>query len=180
MTPLQCDITLGLLLQHQSHSLLIVIPQAPKQSWIDRKRASSQRPYGENGTQLNLLLLGHMQSPDRGNRDDQNHEIANDVNDASADEYSVLIQALLSSCNFSGFADAFGRNGEDEGKRVEKIPVEDEPNAGVGIGISVLFPFNMWWQAFLECNRFVCYESFLLSRTCMSCGIRFAPAQDRL
>ena len=74
-----------------------------------------------------------MQPPDRRNGDDQNHEIANDIDDASADDYGILIDAILALCNFVCFADAFGYHCEDEGDRVEKIPIKDGPDAGNGI-----------------------------------------------
>lgn len=82
-----------------------------------------------------------MQSPNCDNRDNQNHEIAHNIDDASTDEHGILINAFLSFCCFVGFADAFGRNGEDEGERIEEVPVEDEPDARVGVGISV--PISM-------------------------------------
>lgn len=50
-----------------------------------------------------------------------------------------MIKAFFSQCNLFGFADAFGRNGEDKGERVEKVPVEDKPNTRVALGISVSF-----------------------------------------
>lgn len=73
--------------------------------------ASLQRPYSKNRAQPKFLLLGHMQSPDRGDRNNQNHKIAHNVDDASADKYGVFIKALVSPCNLVGLANAFGRNG---------------------------------------------------------------------
>lgn len=81
-----------------------------------------------------------MQPPDRDNWDDQNHEVAHDINDAGADDYGVLIEAILSSCNFIGFADAFGYDCEDKGNRIEKIPIENEPDARRDIEISFSSP----------------------------------------
>lgn len=80
-----------------------------------------------------------MQSPDRGDRNNQNHKIAHNVDDASADKYGVFIKALVSPCNLVGLANTFGRNGKDEGERVEKVPVKDEPDARVGLKVSVVF-----------------------------------------
>ena len=88
----------------------------------------SQRPYTENGTQLDLLLVGHMQSPDRDDRYDQNHKISHNIDDARTDEYSVFVETIFSSCDFSAFADTFGGDREDQGEGVEKVPEEDEPN----------------------------------------------------
>ena len=102
--------------------------------------ASSQQPYSKNRAQLDLLLLGHVQPPDCDNWDDQNHEVAHNIDDASADDYGVLIEAILSPCNFIGFADAFGYDCEDKSDRVEKVPVEDEPDARRGIKISFSTP----------------------------------------
>lgn len=77
-----------------------------------------------------------MQPPDRDDWDDQNHEVAHDIDDAGADDYGVLIEAILSPCNFIGFADAFGYDCEDKGNCIEEIPIEDEPDARRGITIS--------------------------------------------
>ena len=78
-----------------------------------------------------------MQSPNGDNRDDQNHEIAHNIYDARADEYSILIKTFLSFRNFAGLADALSCNGEDKGERVKEVPVEDKPDARVKLGISV-------------------------------------------
>ena len=80
-----------------------------------------------------------MQTPNCGNWDHENHEIAHDVDDASADEYDILIDALLSPRDSVGFADAFGDYGKDEGKSIEKVPVEDKPDAGARCLISLSF-----------------------------------------
>lgn len=140
--------------------------------------ASSQQPYSENRAQPDLLLLRHMQSPDRDNRDDQNHKIAHNIDNTSADEYGVLIKAFLSLCNFVGFADAFGRNGEDEGERVEKIPVEDEPNARFKSESAFHSPFSLK-VAFRDQYRVVWNERFLVWQTCIACDIRVDLAQKR-
>lgn len=81
-----------------------------------------------------------MQPPDRDNWDDQNHEVAHDIDDAGANDYGVLIKAIFSPCNFIGFANAFGYDCEDKGNRIEKVPVEDEPDARRGIEISIPSP----------------------------------------
>ena len=78
-----------------------------------------------------------MKPPNRDNRDDQNHEIAHDIDDASADEYGVLIEAILSPCDSIALADTFGYDCEDKGERIEKVPVEHEPDASGGIAISI-------------------------------------------
>ena len=80
-----------------------------------------------------------MEAPDRGDRDDQDHEIAHDVDDACADDDGVLVEAVLAFCDFFGFADAFGYDCEDEGDGVEEVPVEDEPYARRGVEISGSF-----------------------------------------
>lgn len=102
---------------------------------------SLQRPYSKDGTQLDLLLLGHMQSPDRGNWNDQDHEIAHNTDDASADEYNIWILAFCFCkiiMRFANAADTAGRNHDDyESDRIEEVPVEDEPNARLDFGISV-------------------------------------------
>ena len=82
-----------------------------------------------------------MQPPDCDNWDDQNHEITHNIDSASADDYGVLIDAILSPCNFVGFADALGYYCEDEGDRIEKVPVEDKPDANQGISISLFLSF---------------------------------------
>ena len=107
----------------------------------DDNMRSLQRPYCKNGTQLDLLLPGHMQPPDRGNWNDQDHEIAHNTDDAGADEYSIWILAFC-ICKiifrFAMVADTTGRNhDDDEDERVEEVPVEDEPNARMEFGISV-------------------------------------------
>ena len=71
-------------------------------------KAVSQQPYSKDRAQPNLFLFRHVQSPDGDNWDDQYHEIAHNVDDASRDEYSVLINAILSSRNSISFANAFG------------------------------------------------------------------------
>ena len=78
-----------------------------------------------------------MHSPDGYDRDDQNHEVTHNIDDARADKYSVLIKAFLSLCNFVGLANAFSCNGENKGERVEEVPVEDKPDARVKFGISI-------------------------------------------
>ncbi len=78
-----------------------------------------------------------MQSPDGDNRDDQNHEVTHNIDNARADKYSVLIKAFLSLCDFVGLADAFSCNGENKSQRVEEVPVEDKPDARVKLRISV-------------------------------------------
>ena len=80
-----------------------------------------------------------MQSPNRDDRDDQYHQVTHDVDDAGGNKYGVLIDAILSSCNFVGFADAFGNHCEDEGQCIEKIPVENEPDAKRGSEVSLSF-----------------------------------------
>ena len=92
---------------------------------------SLQRPYSKKSAQPHLLLSGHMQSPDRYDWDNQNHEIAHNIDDACADKDGILVKALFSPCNSVGFADAFGRDREDKSKRIEEIPVEDEPDARI-------------------------------------------------
>lgn len=90
-----------------------------------------------------------MQSPDRNNRDYQNHEIAHNVDDASAYEYGVLIETFPPSCNSVGLANAFSRNCKDERERVEKVPVEDKPNARAGFEISMSLSI---WAKFAVSN----------------------------
>lgn len=92
---------------------LVVIRRIRERIEGGRGSANSQRPYAKNRAQSDFLLLGHMQSPNSDDRYNQNHEIAHNINDASADKYGVLIKALLSSCNFVCFTHAFGHNGEN-------------------------------------------------------------------
>ena len=99
------------------------------------KRGFLQRSYSKNGTQLDFLLPGHMQPPDRGDWNDQNHEIAHDADDASGDHYDIWI---LTFCfrqirmRFANAANTTGRNHEDDqSEGVEEVPVEDEPDARI-------------------------------------------------
>ena len=102
---------------------------------------SLQRPYSKDGTQLDLLLLGHMQPPDRGNWNGQDHEIAHNTGDASAYEYDIWIVAFCFCkiiVRFANAADTIGRKHDDnENERVKEVPVEDEPNAKMEFGIRV-------------------------------------------
>lgn len=141
--------------------------------------ASSQRPYGKNRAQPDFLLLGHVQSPDRDNRDNQNHEIAHNIDDAGADKHGVFIKACFSHCNFFGFADAFGRDSEDKGERVEKIPVEDEPDTGVALGVSI----SSFIQTKTTISRFLGdrgNKKFLPALTGKSCYVRCVSAQEKI
>lgn len=104
-----------------------------------------------------------MQSPDSDNWDHQNHEVAHNIDDTSADENGILIKAFLSPSNFVGFADALGRNGEDERDRVEKIPIEDEPDAIIRLGISASSSIYIYYRiSVLLCS---CVEE----KGCCSC-----------
>ncbi len=99
-----------------------------------------QRPYTKNSTQFDLFFLGHMQPPDCGNWNDQDHEIAHNSDDASADEYNIWILAFCLCkviMRFANTTDTTGRNhDDDEDERVEEIPVEDEPNARMEFEVS--------------------------------------------
>ena len=80
-----------------------------------------------------------MQPPDGGNWDDQNHQIAHNIDDAGAHHYRVLVDALIFPYNAIGFADALGYYCQNKSNRIEKVPVEDEPDARCEIKISFSF-----------------------------------------
>ena len=68
-----------------------------------------------------------MQAPDTYDRDDEDHKIAEDVDDAGADEDGVLVYALAACGYDSCFANALGCDGDDEGDGVEDVDPETEP-----------------------------------------------------
>ena len=82
-----------------------------------------------------------MQPQDRGKWNDQDHEIAHNSDDASADEYNPWILAfcfcrIIMRC--ASTTDTTSRSpDDDEGERVEKIPVEDEPNTRMESDVSI-------------------------------------------
>lgn len=60
----------------------------------------------EDGAQFPFLLRRHVQSPDADDGDDEDHDVAGDVDDGGADQHGVFVDALA-ACGHDGvFADA--------------------------------------------------------------------------
>ncbi|KAL8992407.1 MAG: hypothetical protein Q9169_007123 [Polycauliona sp. 2 TL-2023] len=82
----------------------------------------------EDGTQFPFLFRGHVQIPDAGDGDDEDHQVAGDVDDAGANQDGVSVDALA-ACGHDGvFADAFGGNGDDGRDGVEDVDPETCPD----------------------------------------------------
>lgn len=92
--------------------------------------ASSQRPYSKDGSQLCFLLFSHLQPPDRGNWDGQNHQIAHEIDDARADEYDVSSVAFVSMRYYCPLDASSHRRDNNQAEGVAKIPGEDNPDTG--------------------------------------------------
>lgn len=69
-----------------------------------------------------------MQSPNRDNRDHQNHEVGGDIDHACTDQDGVLIYTLLPRGHQCAFPNAFESDGQDESDSVEEIPPKGEPD----------------------------------------------------
>ena len=81
----------------------------------------------EDGADFPLLVRGHGQAPDGGDGDDQDHDVAGDVDGAGADQQRVFVNALGGDA-FGIFSGAFGCFGDDQGDGVEDVVPEAEPD----------------------------------------------------
>lgn len=94
----------------------------------ERKGLDSQGPHSKDGRQAPLLYSRHVQAPNGGNGNDQDHQIGGNIDHARADKHCVLVNALASCGNDVVFAEAFESDGEHQSNGVEEIPPEHEPD----------------------------------------------------
>ena len=72
----------------------------------------------EDGGDLPFLVRRHVQPPDGDDGDDEDHDVAGDVDGAGADQERVFVDALFAARDGFLFTGAFGCFGEDQGDGV--------------------------------------------------------------
>ena len=82
----------------------------------------------EDGRNFPFLVRGHVQPPEGDDGDDENHDVAGDVDGAGADKECVFVDALFTVGDADVLSGAFSCFGYDQSDGVEDVVPEAEPD----------------------------------------------------